>query len=94
MKILIYIVIAAAAFYLGYKISQVVVVSKGIKDNIIPIVEELKIQLKSVQEKLSMEITADQKIQLEEQKQRILDLLAKFYGYTSEELKNILNKTV
>lgn len=94
MRILVYLLIAAFAFYLGYKISEIIVSNKGIKSNIIPIVDELKIQLKAIQEKLNSDITADQKVELEAQKNKILDLLGKFYGYSSEELKNILNKAV
>lgn len=90
-----YLAIAVLAFYLGYKMSEILILNKGIKSNIVPIVDELKIQLTSIQERLNMpDITDIEKADLEAQKNRILDLLAKFYGYTKEELNTILNKTL
>lgn len=92
MRILIYIAIAAIAFYLGYKMSEIAVLNKGIKSNIIPIVDELRIQLQAIQEKINTSLDESERAELEIQKNRILDLLAKFYGYTTEQLKTLLNK--
>lgn len=94
MRVLIYLLIAGFAFYLGYKISEILILNKGIKSNIVPIVDELKIQLKAIQEKLNSNLNDEQRVELEAQKNRILDLLGKFYGYTNEQLKDILNKSI
>lgn len=91
MRILIYLAIAVVAAYLGYKIAEITILNKQIKSNISPIVNELKVQLTAIQTSLQ-NATPEQKAKLEEQKTRIIDLLAKFYGYTTDQLNAILSK--
>ncbi len=93
MRILIYLAIIVVAGYLGYKLAEITITNKQIKSNIVPIVDELKIQLGAIQTKLSdSALTTDQKAQLENQKNNILGLLGQFYGYTTEQLKAILKQ--
>lgn len=94
MRTLIYIAIAAVAFYFGYKMSESVMLNKRLNANILPIVDEVKIQLTAIDNKLKESITPEERLALEAKKQRLIDLLSKFYGYTVEELNNILNKSV
>lgn len=92
MRILIYLAIAVVALYLGYKIAEMTMLNKQIKSNIQPIVDELKVQLTSIQEGLNQNITPDERAKLLAQKNNIISLLAKFYGYTTDELNTILNQ--
>lgn len=94
MRILITLAIIIVAAYLGYKLAEITITNKQIKSNIVPIVDELKIQLGAIQTKLEdPSLTADQKKALQNQMNNILGLLGQFYGYTTDQLKTILNKT-
>lgn len=91
MRTLIYIAVFVVAFYLGYKISEAIILNKNINNNVKPIVNELKLQLAAIEEKIKSEnITETERAELESQRIKILDLLAKFYGYTTEELKKLI----
>jgi hypothetical protein len=92
MRILIYLAIAIVAAYMGYKIAEVTILNKQIKSNVQPIVDELRLQLTALQNSIQGNISPEEKAKLEAQKQNILSLLAKFYGYTTDELNAILNK--
>lgn len=93
MRILIYLAIGVVAAYLGYKIAEVTILNKQIKSNLRPIVDELRMQLTAIQNGLENTISEEERAKLVAQKNNILNLLAKFYGYTTEELSSILNKT-
>lgn len=80
---------------LGYKIAELTMANKQIKTNVQPIVDELKIQLSAIQDKLSVQsgLTTNEIEDLKLKKETIVDLLAKFYGYNTEQINQILNTT-
>lgn len=90
MRILIYLAIAIVAAYLGYKIAEITINNKRIKSSIQPIVEELRIQLQAINTEIDNSTTNEQRAKLEAQKLRIIELLSKFYGYTTDELTKLI----
>lgn len=90
MKIIIYLLIAIVFLYLGYKIAEITIANKDIKNNVIPIVSQLQLQLTNIQNKLKNSISEQEKIELTNQKNDIIKLLANFYGYSSTEIKNLI----
>jgi len=90
MKVLTYIIIIAIGVIFGYIIGKIVSDQKGITKNIIPLIDELKIQLKAITEKLKTDVSNEEREQLEQKKQNILNLLSKFYGFTVEEINKMI----
>lgn len=91
MRLLIYLGIAIIAAYIGYKIAEITILNKQIKSNVQPIVDELRLQLTTIQNSIQ-NASPEEKVKLEIQKKNIVELLAKFYGYTTDELTALLNK--
>lgn len=94
MKLLVYIGVALIAAYLGYKISQYVTYSKEMKKNIIPIVDELKLELAAVEDKLKGDLSNEERAALTDRKNKILTLLGKFFGYSQQELETLLKTQI
>lgn len=91
MRLLIYLAIAVVAAYLGYKLAEITIANKQIKSNIQPIVDELKTQLSAIQTSITNSTTPEEKASLQAKKDTIINLLAKFYGYTTDQLNAIIN---
>lgn len=93
MRIVTYILIALFAGILGYKLAELIMANKQIKTNVQPIVDELKIQLQAIQDKLSntQGLTSNEISDLQLKKDTIVDLLAKFYGYSTEQINSMIN---
>lgn len=78
MRILIYLGIALIAGFIGYKIAEVIILNKEIKGSISPIVNEIKIQLTIIENKLKEQNSPDEMINLEAQRKKLVSLLKNF----------------
>lgn len=87
MKTFIYIGIALVSGFLGYKLAQARFLNKTISPNVTPVISSVTAEIKAINEKLSGIVTPEEKLILEAQKQRLIELLSKLYGATVEQIK-------
>ena len=92
MKMILYLFIAILAAIIGYKIAQYRNITKKLNTNVMPIVEELQMELGMIQEKLKgTTLTEEEKIKYEDRKGKLMNLLGKFYGLAQEEINKLVN---
>lgn len=78
MKLLTYLIIVVVSAFIGYKIAQRKILSAAIPENIMPIVAEIRIQINAIENKLATSLTAQEKADLQLQKEKLVKLLSQF----------------